>query len=144
MNAKNRRSGFTLTELMVCASMLVTIMSLVASMSLRANRLWHDTRQQKIALDELTNQMEYLTTLDVAEARQALNELEISPAISQALPSATLTGELIEQPPLIQIVLTLEIDADTSSAPSRHHPLQLVGFLSSESDNDAVETEDES
>ena len=145
-HAHLRRSAFTLTELMVCASLLLTVMSFVASISIRANRLWQDTRHQKIALDELGNQLEYLTTLDVREAQQALAGLEISPDARVVLPRAILKGEIEQDAGSNQLVLTLQIDGEPGTRHSRHAPLTLVGFLPSPPNPEASnrpETDDE-
>jgi prepilin-type N-terminal cleavage/methylation domain-containing protein len=129
-NRHHRRAAFTLTELMVCASLLATVMSFVATISIRTDRLWKDTRHQKIALDELGNQLEYLTTLNLPEAQQAIDSLEISPDTRALLPRASLKGKIEQPPGSIQIVLTLEIDGESVTRGTHHAPLTLVGFLS--------------
>ena len=129
-NRHHCRAAFTLTELIVCASLLTTVMSFVATISIRTDRLWKDTRHQKIALDELSNKLEYLTTLSLPEAQQAISSLEISPNTRALLPRASLKGKIEQPPGSIQIVLTLEIDGESVARSTHHAPLTLVGFLS--------------
>ena len=127
-----RRYGFSLTEVMVCASLLLAVMSFVASISLRTHRIWKDIRLQKIALDEMSNQMESLTALSPDQLEQAIASLEISADLKQSMPLASLTGEVIQLEDSTQIELTLRIDGDQPQGPAKSHPLTLVGFLSPE------------
>ncbi|MDG2220025.1 MAG: prepilin-type N-terminal cleavage/methylation domain-containing protein [Rubripirellula sp.] len=130
----HRRAAFTLTELMVCASLLATVMSFVATISIRTDRLWRDTRNQKIALDELGNQLEHLTTLDLPGAQQAIESLEISADTRVLLPRASLRGKIEHPPGSTQIVLTLQIDGESATRTTHHAPLTLVGFLTTSPD----------
>ncbi|MEE2936121.1 MAG: hypothetical protein VYA84_09005 [Planctomycetota bacterium] len=129
-NRHHCRAAFTLTELIVCASLLTTVMSFVATISIRTDRLWKETRHQKIALDELSNKLEHLTTLHLTEAQQAISSMEISPDTRALLPHASLKGKIEQLPGSIQIVLTLEIDGESVTRSTHHAPLTLVGFLS--------------
>ena len=63
-----RRKGFTYAEVLVSATILTTIMSLVTVSSFRISRVWKDVRQQKIALNELSNHLDRLTALPVDDA----------------------------------------------------------------------------
>lgn len=126
---RQRRRGFSLTELVVCASMIATIMSFVASISIRVNRVWRDTRHQQIALDELSNQLEALTRLDLQAATARLEKLEVSPEAQSLLPGAKIAGEFLTTRDSTQLVLTLTLDAQRVSAVKRHRDYTLVGFL---------------
>ena len=126
-----RRTAFTLTELMVCASLLVTVMSFVASLSMRTNRLWKDTQHHKIALDELSNQLEILTTLDLSAAQQALPSLTISSQTLALLPGATLKASINQESSPAQVVLTHHLDDEPETNRPQHAPITLVGYLNS-------------
>ena len=58
-----RRNAFTLTELVVGAALTVTVMSVVASLTVHCGRLWQDTRHQQLVMDELSNELERLISL---------------------------------------------------------------------------------
>ncbi|MEM8665903.1 MAG: hypothetical protein AAGG48_00200 [Planctomycetota bacterium] len=130
MRTHHPRSGFSLTELIVCASLLMAVMSFIATLSIRTNRLWQDTRLQKLAIDELSNQLEELTSLDRAGAEKAIADLELSEAIRNSMPQASIDGEIVRINDSTQIVLTLWIDGKDGPTTTRHAPLELVGFLS--------------
>ncbi len=140
---RTQRTGFSLTELVVCASLLVTVMSFVTSIVIRVDRLWQDTRHQKIALDELSNHLEHLTTLDENEVHASLDRLEISEATRSSLPNATLEGEMVREAGSTQIVLTLSFGEVQSAGPPRHHPLSLTGFLSGDDAPPSVAADDQ-
>ena len=58
----NNRHGFSYAEVLVCATVLTTIMSLVTTSSFRISRVWKDIRHEKAALNELSNQLDWLTS----------------------------------------------------------------------------------
>ena len=79
--ARIGRRGYTMTDLVVAATLLVGIMSFVAPLAVRSGRLWQDSRHYRLALDELSNQLERLTSLDEGERDAALAELSVSPQV---------------------------------------------------------------
>jgi hypothetical protein len=118
------RRGSMMTELLVAATLLITGISLVVSVSFRTGKLWQDSRHYQLALDELTNQLERLTTLDEAELAAELADVEPSDAIKTALPNPQLTSELLADE--LGARVKLEIDWDRPGNPK---PLALVGWL---------------
>lgn len=127
---RHNRSAFSLTEVMVCASLVLAVMSFIASITLRTNRMWRDTRHQRIGLDELSNQMERLTLLELEELKRVLPDLEPSPMIQNLIPTVSIEGKVDERDDSVQIILTLAMDKE-GDAVKQSHPLTLVGFLSS-------------
>lgn len=92
------RGGVTLTELLVAAMMLVTGISLLVTLAVRTGRLCLDSQHYELALDELTNQLEQLTTLSQDQRTAALATLAPSAEATRGLPHPRLSGrEIIDQ-----------------------------------------------
>ncbi len=121
---RNVRSGLAMTELVVAAGLLITALSLLATLSFRSGKLWQDSQHYKLAADELTNQLERLTLLDEATLDEALGNLDVTPAIKATLSDAKLSGSKIVDEFGPRIVL--EINWDRAGKPE---PLRLVGWL---------------
>jgi prepilin-type N-terminal cleavage/methylation domain-containing protein len=127
-NRREERNGFTLTELVVAASLLVGVMTVVAPLTVRSGRMWQDTRHQQLAMDELSNQLERLTSLDPRGRAAALTQLAPSEFLTTALPSATIEAETARDEHGTRLVLSL--DWNRPGARSRQTPsVTLVGWL---------------
>ena len=123
-----KRSGFTLTELVVSATLLVTIMGIVAPLTVRSGRLWQDSRHRQLAMDELTNQLERLTALPPQQRQRAIADLVPPPHLRAAMPSAVITAETIRDEEGTRLVLRLIRDGDGPKLRSPS-PITLVGWL---------------
>jgi hypothetical protein len=99
-------------------------LSLLATLSFRSGKLWQDSQHYKLAVDELTNQLELLTLLSETALDEALTNLEVSPAIQATLPNAQLSGRKLDDELGTRVVL--EINWDRLGKPE---PLRLVGWL---------------
>ncbi len=119
-----RRCGFTITELIVAASLLVVVTSVVASLTVRSGRLWQDSRHYRLAIDELSNQLERLTSLDEARLATAIAELSPSQQVRDALPNPVLSAETLADEDGTRLVLHLAWDRLGKSV-----PVTLVGWV---------------
>lgn len=119
----NRRA-FTVTELVVAATLLVTAMSVVAPLAVRSGRLWQDSRHYRLAMEELSNQLERLTALEAVERAAAIVEVAPSPQVSTALPNPVLSVETLTDENGTRLVLRLAWDRLGPSA-----PVTLVGWI---------------
>ncbi len=90
--ATNRRAGVSLLECIVAATVLTTVLSVVTSVVFRVGRLWTDTAHQRLAIQEVSNQLEILSQLSPTELSAALEDLQVSSAIRQSLYDAKLVG----------------------------------------------------
>lgn len=120
-----QRQGYLMTELVVAAGLLITVMTLVASTATRIGRLWQETARQRTAVTELSNQLERLTLMPVERVREELNGLKPSAPAGAALPEPDLSGELVEDELGRRIVLRINWQR-------RHpgQPVEMVGWLS--------------
>jgi hypothetical protein len=118
------RRGLTATELIVAATLLVGVISLIAPLTVRIGRIWQDARQFRLATNELSNQLELLTGQSTEQRNVSLLELQPSPELHEALPGARLTGETIGDEDGLRIALTIEWDRAPGSK-----TLTLVGWV---------------
>lgn len=119
-----RRVGFTVTELIVAATLLVVVMSVVTPLTVRSNRLWQDSRHHRLAMDELSNQLERLVGLRASNLATAVEQLALAPHIQATLPSPVLSAETLTDESGTRVVLHLNWDQLGKS-----HPMTLVGWI---------------
>ena len=86
------RAGFTLFELLVAFSILSVIVSVAGGLLVRHKRLLASARHQRIAVEELANQMDRLTALDRGAREAFLAAPEPSSFAAARLPGATLAA----------------------------------------------------
>ena len=127
---RKQRSGITVTEVIISAVLLATVMSLVGTVCFRVNRVWSDVNHQRIAINELSNHLEVLTLLKPEQAADAIKSLEPSQNCSRALKSPALTGEIVEDELGSRVVLRLDWNRPTKSIPT-----ELSGWIVSASES---------
>ena len=88
--SKTASRGVTLVETTVALGLLITAMSVTASLAVKNQRLLADNRAYRLAVDELSNRLEMLVALPVEEAETAIRDID-----SEGLP-AQLAGAKIE------------------------------------------------
>ncbi len=118
------RHGFTVTEMLVSALLLTTVMSVVGPLVVRGDRLWQDARYGRLALEELSSQLDRLTCLTEDQRMVALAELAPSEYARAALPNPQLTAETVLDQDGQRLVL--QLSWDRPAAPGR---MKLVGWI---------------
>jgi hypothetical protein len=88
------RPGISSIEAIVAFTILSTALTLSLPLVVHHQRLLESTRHYRLALDELSNQLDRLTSLSAADVRSELARLSPSPFLAKNLPGAALTGEL--------------------------------------------------
>ena len=121
-----RRRGLTVTEVVVAATLVVSLIGLFAPMSVRIGRVWQSTRQYRLAFNELANQMERLTSLSPTDCQAALPSLTPSTRVSESLPGSQLFGEVIHDEDGTRLKLSLNWERGAKS-----EPVSLVGWFDS-------------
>jgi len=81
-------------EVLVALTLLMSVMSFSLTLIVRHSRLLVAQRHYRIALDELSNQLDRLTALPGDKVPQAVNQLSLSSFATERLPAAKLTAEL--------------------------------------------------
>ena len=122
--SKALRRGYATLDLLVGAVLFVALVSFVVPLAVKNGRVWQDSAQYRIALDELSSQLEFLTQLDDQKRDNALSELSPSPEIVSRLPNAKLEGQLIADNDGRRIALSLSWDRIGEA-----RPVTLVGWI---------------
>jgi hypothetical protein len=93
-NIRLRRCGSTSYEVLVAFTLLTTLLSLSLSSMVRHGRLLTSEQNYRLALDELSNQLDRLTALPGNELSTAVKELQLTPFTAERLSDAKLVGEI--------------------------------------------------
>ncbi|TWU38918.1 hypothetical protein Q31b_39960 [Novipirellula aureliae] len=109
-----------MAELLIAATLVMTGMAMVTPLAMRSGRMWMQTREHHLALDELANQLERLTHLPAAELPGEIENLTASDWVLQRLPAVKLDAEILDQN-----AIRISIDWKRTGDPA---PLQLVGW----------------
>jgi hypothetical protein len=88
------RCGSTSYEVLVALTLLSTLLSLSLSSMVRHGRLLTSEQNYRLALDELSNQLDRLIALPGNELSLAVNELQLTPFTAERLSDAKLVGEI--------------------------------------------------
>ena len=90
----NRRTATSTLEVIVACTLLTSVLTVFTPLVVKHRRLLTAQRDYRLALDELSNQLERLTTLPEGEVSAALERLQPSEFAASRLPGAELRGEL--------------------------------------------------
>ena len=123
-NQRNYRSGFTLSEVLVSTLLMMTIMSLVGTVCHRVNLIWFDVNHHRVAVSELSNQLEELTAMTLDQAAVAVKSMEPSESCRQALASPQLTGEIFEDQLGTRVLLKINW-----TRPNAANPIEMSGWI---------------
>ena len=88
------RPGASSLEVIVALTLLASVLALSTPLLVAHGRLLKAQRNYRLALDELANQLERLSTLPAEELKPALEKLTPSLLTTERLPGATLRGQL--------------------------------------------------
>lgn len=117
------RRGITTIEVIVAFTLLSTVLSAAIPLVVRHRQILADHRSYRLAMDELSNQLDRLTMLPEDELQAALEELNPSELAARRLPGATLSAEVEAEDIGQRIVLHISWDGA-----HRQAPLTLVGW----------------
>jgi hypothetical protein len=128
--------------LLVALTLLVAAIGVASPLVVRHGRLLKSHRHYRLALDELTNQLDRLTALPSDELPRAVEQLSPSEFIVERLPGAQLGGEL--QPIETGTRVTLELSWNEMAG--HRAPVTLSAWVfpqPPESGSEATEAEPE-
>jgi len=121
-----QRHGTSATEVIVAATLLLSMIGLVVPTTIRAGRILRDGRHYQLAMNELSNQFEYLSSLSDGDRATALTQLQVSEQVRQRLLNANLEASLATKEDGMRLTLSLNWDRGVESK-----PIQIMGWLSS-------------
>lgn len=116
--------GVSMIELVVAAVVMAVVMSLVTTISYRISCSWQDTGHRRVAVAELSNQLDRLTRMSPELVLDALETLQPSELCKRTLRDPQLEGEMV--PSEIGHRLHLQLNW------ARRHPgrpVELVGWI---------------
>jgi hypothetical protein len=101
------RAGTGSLDLLVSFTLLITAMTVATPLIVRHGRLLKSHRDYRLALDELSNQIDRLTALSPDELAQAAKQVSPSAFIAERLPGARLDCTLEPADVGTHVALTL-------------------------------------
>ena len=124
MDNVNRRRGVAMLELVVAAVVMVVIMSLVTTLCFRISLVWQDIGHQRVAVAELSNQLDRLSRMTPQQVRDELETLRPSELSKRTLREPQLSGEVVQSDMGHQINLRLDWNRGHPG-----QPIELVGWI---------------
>jgi hypothetical protein len=130
-------------ELLMTATLLMVISAVVGKLTVATGRVWQELRGEQLVMDDLQQQMERLTLLDVAQCQEALADLQPSIEVRELFEDAEIQGEIsvVEVPgeavAKVQQKLRLSL---TWTRRGEKAEKRLVGWLATLADRDMRST----
>jgi hypothetical protein len=112
-------------DLMVALTLLIAAMSLVGPLVVRHGQVLKSQRHYRLAMDELTNQLERLAALAPERLSDAMEQLALSPFIAERLVGAKIEGELAPVEAGVRITLHMTWD----EIGHRREPVTLAAWV---------------
>jgi hypothetical protein len=119
-----RRTAVAMFDLVVAAVLTTTLVGTLTTSAIRSIRLMKDTRDQHLALEELSNQLERLIALEDDDRAKALETLVPSDEVKHTLIDAKLEAEVIEDKQGKRLLVSLNWERGGNATPKR-----LVGWI---------------
>jgi hypothetical protein len=119
-----RRRGALAIEVLVACSLLIAMIGLMATLTSRIGAIVKETRHYRLAINELSNQMERLSAMEKGECEAALAQLTISSEIRESLDEAQFQGRLLDDSDGVRVVLELNWNRNGPAV-----PVSLTGWL---------------
>lgn len=113
-------------DMFVAFTLIAATITIVTPLLFRHGRLLQSQRQYRVALEELTSQLDRLTLLSADELSRAVGKLQPSAFVVERLPGATIDAQLKEITGGAQQV-TLQLAWNTPGR--RDAPVSLVGWV---------------
>ena len=135
MDTKRQRGGVSSIEFLVSFSVMATVMTVATTMTLNISRVWRDIEHQRLAVCELSNQLEEMTLLSGEDLIERVGQIEPSEFCKQGLDEPRIAAQLSSD------VLGQRIDLELAW---KRHPVEkkvrLSGWAMGEEDKSAEES----
>jgi hypothetical protein len=119
------RAGTGTLDALIAFTLLVTTLSVATPLVVRYDRLVKSQRDYRLAIDELSNQMERLIAISAGDLPAAIQQLTPSEFLTQRIPSAQISGELETVDGGMRVVLQLT----WNELAGRRTPVSLAGWV---------------
>jgi hypothetical protein len=121
----NRRTATSTLEVIVACTLMSSVLAVFTPLVVKHRRLLIAQRDYRLALDEVSNQLERLTALPEGEVSAALEQLKPSDFAAARLPGAELRGELDS----IDFGRRLKLELIWNDPQRRGAPVSLAAWL---------------
>jgi hypothetical protein len=129
--------GTTTLEVLMAFTLLSSVLAFSGPMIVRHNRLLRAQRDYRLALDELSNQIDRVLATPTDKQAAAVDALTVSETTAERLPGAEIRGQIAATDEGSR--LTVEL---TWNEPNRQAaPVRLTAWLSPEPANQDAEKE---
>lgn len=118
------RRGFTTTEVVVAAGILVSAMAAAVPLTVESGQMMKQARDHDLALDELSNQLDRLLSLEPSELAKSIVDVEASPQLLRLMPSARVTAEKVDDSQGKRLIVSVDWQR-----PGNPQPLTLTGWI---------------
>jgi hypothetical protein len=122
---RDSRTGASSLELLIAFTLLASVIAFATPLAVKHNRLLTAQRNYRVALDELSNQVDRLMLLSDAELREAVTMIRPSEFASQRMPGVKIQGQLEPIDVGQRLTLSLSWDDQPSSVP----PISLSAWV---------------
>ena len=137
MRRGTNRDGVSLIELIVAATLLITGTTIVGQLTVATGRVWQRTRHERLASEELSNQLGRIVSLSVDRRDEAIASLSPSPLVTEVLPDAELAASRVTDDDGERLELVLRW-------PDRPKGIRIVGWLDADGSTGNGEAEEAS
>ena len=111
-------------ECVVAAGVLMIAMGTVTTMAFRISRMWAQTGHQRIAMDELSNQIEQIVDTEPDQIDDLIESLQPSQVALESLDQPELSGTRVRDETGDRVTLVLKWRSPYPIA-----PVQLTGWI---------------
>ncbi len=118
-----------------CVNLAAQLDGLLFPMTVRIERIWRDTRAYRIALNELSNQFDSLSTLPKDELASRIERLEVTSETQAALLEPKLSGSLTDDENGTRLRLAITWQRGPNA-----EPLELIGWIHNTAAQSATES----
>jgi hypothetical protein len=119
------RAGTSTLDALVAFTLLVTTLSVATPLVVRHGRLLKSQRDYRLALDELSNQMERVIATSASDLPATIQQLSPSEFLMERIPSAQISGALQPVDGGMRVVLQLT----WNELAGRRAPVSLAGWV---------------
>jgi hypothetical protein len=124
----SRRAGTSSLEVLMAFTLLSSVLAFSGPMIVRHNRLLRAQRDYRLALDELSNQIDRVLAIPRDEQAAAVDALGVSEATAERLPGSEIHGRIAASDEGSRLTVELTWDEPNRQAA----PVRLTAWLSAE------------
>ncbi|MEM6471220.1 MAG: hypothetical protein AAF802_16790 [Planctomycetota bacterium] len=127
------RSGIAVLDVVIAASLVMSLVAVSTPMVIRVSRIWIQTRHYHLAADLLSGEMDRVLAIDSGIRNSELESLTVPAEVANVLIGAELTGDIMDTSSGRVIVLSL--DWPRLGDPP---PMRLTAWINTDADGEGL------